>query len=150
MHRALVQCAAIAALSLTSACANNDAATGCIFNNVPQIATVPPRMINPSPGSAGLPDSGFSVQIQFGNDNEHEVLRLTDPNGVSLSGSTFAPIVPPPPGPPPLPDHQAAVPQLAAHTTYAVFVEGVAPATTGCGAHAALPFSIPLGTFTTM
>jgi hypothetical protein len=58
-------------------------------------------------------------------------------------------IVPPPPGPPPLPDHQAAVPQLSGHTTYAAFVDGIATATTGCGAHGPTPFSIPIGTFTT-
>jgi hypothetical protein len=150
MRNIFLRSAAVAALALTSACANNNAAAGCIFNNVPQIAAVPPRMINPAPGATGLPASGFSVQIQFGSDVEQEALRLTDPNGASLSGSAFTPMVPPPPGPPPLPDHQAAVPQLAGHTTYAVFVDGVAPATTGCGAHGPLPFSIPIGTFTTM
>ncbi|MDB5073704.1 MAG: hypothetical protein JWM87_4815 [Candidatus Eremiobacteraeota bacterium] len=147
--------AALAALVLLAAC-NRGSAT-CEFTAFPnaQVLPIAPRMISPAPGATGLPTSGFTVQVAFGNGAvNREVLRLVDQNQQTLLGGAFAPIVPPP-TPPPVPafvaNEEAAVPQLAAHTTYTAFLDGASPVINrDCPPqHSGGPFTVQLGTFAT-
>lgn len=149
--RIFVRWGVLAALAVLSACANNSACTAA-----PIALALPPSplMVSPAPGATGLPTSGFSVQIAYGSGGaNHETLRLVDQNQQTLQGPAFAPIVPPPSPPPngPAANEQAAVPQLAPHTTYRVFVDGASPTfkpNCASGTYGG-PFSIDEGTFTT-
>jgi len=154
-HRVSFRGAAIAAFVLLPACNNGGAP--CTIGPIAITALPGPRMVSPVSGTTGLPTSGFSVTIAFGSGGaNHETLRLVDQNQQTVFGPAFSPIVPAPTPPPPgtfgpVANEAAAVPQLAAHTTYTVFVDGASPVTsTECPKQSfGGPFSDNVGTFTT-
>ncbi len=113
---------------------------------VPQVVTAPPVLLSPQPGAAGVQTSGLSVAISYNPANDG-TLRLVDAAGNTLAGSAFGPVVTPiPPGN----TAAASAPQLAAHTTYTVFVDAVYPPAERCTADARSgPTSFQLGSFTT-
>jgi hypothetical protein len=123
----------------------------CTATPIAIAVRAPARMIVPAPGATGLPTSGFTVQVQGGLDGES--LHLTDPAGAVLQGGPFTAMTPQPAATPPGgPDHQAAVPQLVAHTTYTAFLDGVAPPQPACpptNIPFGGPYTVNLGTFTT-
>ena len=83
MKRALLPCAALALSAGFAACGPKPPAL-CTATPIAIAIPAPPRMISPAPGATGLPTSGCTVQIQFGNDFQSQSLHLTDPNGTVM------------------------------------------------------------------
>jgi hypothetical protein len=151
-NRMFARAAACAALLLLAAC-NNNRITGCTaYPHPPPPVPTAPTLVAPANGTTGVPTGSVTVVIQAGIPGGQ--LRLTDPLGGSVTGSTFVPASQA------TPTYAATAPAagtagtLAAHTTYTVNVDYfisqagdcIAP---GAGSVPVQRYTFAIGTFTT-
>ena len=135
--------AAFLACSLLAACggAGHQCASFIAIAAVP-----PPMLISPANGSTGVPVTGASVEVSY--DPPSGALHLVaQGTGAVVLGGPFTPAtgnVTTVPG-----AVVSALPTLAAHTTYTVFVDAVLPPPPPCSNGNGGPASYSLGTFTT-
>ena len=142
--RTLRLAAALVACSALAACSG--AGTQCL--PIPIAAVAPPSLIAPARGATGVPTSGTSVVISY--DPPSGALHLVaQDTGTIVLGGPFTPatgMVTPVPG-----AVASALPPLAPHTTYTVFVDAVIPPPppSTCPIGQSGPVSYNVGTFTT-
>jgi len=134
--------AALLASSALAAC-GGAGTTQC--QAIPVTAVAPPSLIGPVSGSTGVSTTGTNVVVSY--DPPSGALHLVAQNtGAIILGGPFMPatgMVSTVPG-----AVVSALPTLAPHTTYTVFVDAVYP-TVRCPIGPSGPVSYNVGTFTT-
>lgn len=130
MVHALRRAVALLVLCGVAGCGGNGTtADPCPNGRIAVAAPASPGMLFPAPGSTGLPTTGQNVTISY--DPPNGSLRLVaQGSGAVVNGGPFSPAVSPPPGSPAA--VVSALPALAAHTTYTVFVDAVYPPASPC------------------
>ena len=113
---------------------------------IPAITSVaPPALIAPARGTTGVPTVGTSVVISYDPPSGALHLVAQDTGAIVLGG----PFTPTTGNVTPIPGAVAsALPALAPHTTYTVFVDAVYPSAR-CPVGPSGPVSYNIGTFTT-
>lgn len=137
----------VAGLLAITGCTGGQTQCGVISFALP----APPSMISPAPGTTGLPTSGVTVEITYQPSNA--TLRVVaQDTGATLFGAPFTAATPPPGSTPPpsFGPVVSALPALAPHTTYDVFVDAVFPPAPKCtsGGNSG-PASYRVGTLST-
>jgi hypothetical protein len=137
--------ALLLALALIGCGSSNGSLPACV--PTPQLVSAPPTMLAPQPGATGVTATGLSVTISL-NPAGNGTLRLVDGIGTTVLGSAFGP--PPAGSTQPAGSAVATLPNLAAHTSYTVFVDAVYPAANPCFSDTRSgPTTFQLGSFTT-
>jgi hypothetical protein len=136
-------------LAALAACTSPSTQSSCDGIVMPGAIPAPPAMLSPAPGTTGLPTSGVVVEVSYAPPSGS--LRLVaQGSGTTLSGGPFTPVPSPPPGAPVTGAVTSALPALAPHTTYTVFVDAVYPPLPRCYvAGLAGPTSFDAGTLAT-
>jgi hypothetical protein len=118
-NRMLTRAVAVAAIALLGACTPKTLATGC--GPLPQVIFIPiaPTLLAPANGATGVPASTVTVQVQGSGFGQ---LRLTDPSGGVVNGTTFSPASTPGVSTATAPAPGTAS-VLAANTVYTVHVD---------------------------
>jgi len=106
---------ALAALLAAGLAACAAPSSGCPANPIAVTVPAPPKMVSPASGATGVPPSGTTLTISY--DPPAGAVRLVAADGTTLAGGPIQPQGAPGGG------ATSALPTLAAHTTYTVFVD---------------------------
>jgi hypothetical protein len=128
-----------AALVLTGGCTGGGSLQ---CQAIPVAILAPPLMVAPAPGATGVPTTGTSVEISYNPPSGS--LRVVAGDGTTIAGGPLTPAPSPPPA-----GVVSALPPLAPHTTYTVFVDANYGPAGPCPVGRTGPQSFNLGTFTT-
>jgi hypothetical protein len=141
--------AALAALGLAGCTGAGADSERCRFDAMPAVIGPSASLAFPAPGASGVQTSNLQIEILNGFSDENLLLDGGQ-SSVILTANLERPAAPPLATPPPGNAWFVTVPQLAAHTTYAVSLHfpPLPPRLDGC-IPPPQPSLFPLGSFTT-